>query len=696
MKRRAAEGVPFTDVEVDAVTESLRQAWSGDRRPREDAGDPDRSASAPAGHRNEALAVLMPALGAFVRARAHLPPKRWPVVREGLVMLRGVVGEPGEALFDALFRRVLEGGKWHNAAQHAAAANAAAEARAANPWVVLVMGCNGIRKTTSVFQSWFKSALAFSLGDTYTGRVEDLPDGNNSFFRQLDFMMANVASVDFANMYSSACCDPERITAQDNIEAYMALKGAIFARYRGLCEMLGGLLLESASKRMMNVMLETSGKDIASFDYVNFFFPGDRYRKMVVYFDVDRLEFAKLSVDERMRKEMSLGRALVGELETTPAELMAVNCGGPYGGKQLSGVEAAARAMWEQVMAAKKAEEEEEGGVNGDGATWSSWHFARVAIGGSADPSGKGWEARGVGVADESRRSAPWTTFVREAVGGAGDRPKKRAKVEMAQPAGEQRELPPLTFDAGIGEGAEYQGRVGMSAAHTLLDTGVVAVERILGGEALRVLRDHCRRVFTGFDARLTERRLDFRTQDTAFSFASVASRDRGRLDVNLNLNAAGESSIVEELRNHPVLRGFCRHLGLSPRPLLSGVVFSLPGSVPQAWHRDGDHLFPDRPDLPPHAVTVFVPLADIASPGLVATQFCPGTHLLSDDACNAAEHHVFAYNPMRAGSCIMLDYRTLHRGVPNTTTDELRPLVYMVFAKPWFLDCKNFSEDVL
>ena len=137
----------------------------------------------------------------------------------------------------------------------------------------------------------------------------------------------------------------------------------------------------------------------------------------------------------------------------------------------------------------------------------------------------KGWEARGVGVADESRRSAPWTTFVREAVGGAGDRPKKRAKVEMAQPAGEQRELPPLTFDAGIGEGAEYQGRVGMSAAHTLLDTGVVAVERVLGGE-VRVLRDHCRRVFTGTDARLTERRLDFRTQDMAFrSPASPARR---------------------------------------------------------------------------------------------------------------------------------------------------------------------------
>ena len=117
---------------------------------------------------------------------------------------------------------------------------------------------------------------------------------------------------------------------------------------------------------------------------------------------------------------------------------------------------------------------------------------------------------------------------------------------------------------------------------------------------------------------------------------------------------------------------------------------------MPQAWHRDGNHLFPDRADLPPHAVTVFVPLTDIASPGLGATQFCPTTHLMGDDACNSAEHHVFQFNPMRAGSCVIFDYRTLHRGVPNTTAGELRPLVYLVFAKAWFQDHKNFSKELL
>ena len=323
LRAAAAAGTPLAG---DLVARSLARALAD-----------DRAAEA---------AEDFETLRAFVVARAHLPPKHWPTVKHGLDRLRSVVGEPGAPRFDKMFSRVLDGGRWRQAAAYAAEKHE----RETNhrPWVLLVMGCNGVRKTTSCFQAWFKQALAFSLGRTYTGPREDLPDGNNAFFRQLDFMMANVCNLEFARMYNSACCSGSD-DGRSNVDAYMQLKGAIFARYRGLCEMLGGLLLESAAQRGMNVMLETSGKDIASFHYVNYFFPSSHYRKLVVYFEINDVKHAEQSVDGRMKREMERGRDLVSRQATTVRDLMAVNCGGPYGGKQLCAVEAAARATWDKV-----------------------------------------------------------------------------------------------------------------------------------------------------------------------------------------------------------------------------------------------------------------------------------------------------------------------------------------------------------
>ena len=50
----------------------------------------------------------------------------------------------------------------------------------------------------------------------------------------------------------------------------------------------------------MNVLVETSGRDIAMFEYLDHFFPdGGPYRKMVVHFTVNELGFAEASVDRR-------------------------------------------------------------------------------------------------------------------------------------------------------------------------------------------------------------------------------------------------------------------------------------------------------------------------------------------------------------------------------------------------------------
>ena len=45
------------------------------------------------------------------------------------------------------------------------------------------------------------------------------------------------------------------------------------------------------------------------------------------------------------------------------------------------------------------------------------------------------------------------------------------------------------------------------------------------------------------------------------------------------------------------------------------------------------------------------------------------------------------------AGSALVFDYRTLHRGRANTTADQSRPVLVLTFAKSWFRDLYNFPK---
>ena len=61
----------------------------------------------------------------------------------------------------------------------------------------------------------------------------------------------------------------------------------------GRCDqVLGVLLLRAAEERRMNVMVETSGRDIGMFEYVEHLFPSDSYRKLVLNFRINTLSFA--------------------------------------------------------------------------------------------------------------------------------------------------------------------------------------------------------------------------------------------------------------------------------------------------------------------------------------------------------------------------------------------------------------------
>ncbi len=354
------------------------------------------------------------ALGAFVAERAARNAKDWDSTAISASRMRDVLGTPDDAVFRHIFEWVLTGGNWDGAVRVARTRFAAAHGAAGvQPWAVLVMGTNGIRKTTSIHQPWFRQALHFALGSGVDANT--LPDGGNSFFRQLDYMIATLANNEFARLYRGSPCDDARDT-----HAYCAFKDAIFARYRTLAESLGVLLLGAAGEKGLNVMVETSGRDVASFRYIDRFCPSAR--KLCVRFSINDIALAEGSVDRRMANEMAHGRAAAAAGKPA-GDTVRVNAGGPYGASVLRSVQAQSHKVWQEVQAAKR---------RGDPA-FADWHLANLEVTASATED---WTLRAV--APDGRRSQAFR-FERVPPGAASASTKTEKQTRSAS-------LPPSTI----------------------------------------------------------------------------------------------------------------------------------------------------------------------------------------------------------------------------------------------------------
>jgi hypothetical protein len=118
------------------------------------------------------------------------------------------------------------------------------------------------------------------------------------------------------------------------------------------------------------------------------------------------------------------------------------------------------------------------------------------------------------------------------------------------------------------------------------------------------------------------------------------------------------------------------------------GVVCSLPSAPAQHRHRDGGSLFPhsglDRL-LPATAITVGIPLLEMNDVH-GTTALWLGSHRDSSRVPNEE-----GIKPMvREGSCMLWDFRLYHHGTTNRSTVP-RPLLYLTYCRPWFVDHLNF-----
>ena len=119
------------------------------------------------------------------------------------------------------------------------------------------------------------------------------------------------------------------------------------------------------------------------------------------------------------------------------------------------------------------------------------------------------------------------------------------------------------------------------------------------------------------------------------------------------------------------------------------GLVCSLPSAPAQHRHYDGGILFPssgfDRL-LPAAAVTVGIPLVEM-NEFHGTTALWLGSH--RDDAPVIKEPGVTPV--VREGSCMLWDFRLFHGGTPNCSNVP-RPLLYLTYCRPWFVDHLNFN----
>jgi ectoine hydroxylase-related dioxygenase (phytanoyl-CoA dioxygenase family) len=124
--------------------------------------------------------------------------------------------------------------------------------------------------------------------------------------------------------------------------------------------------------------------------------------------------------------------------------------------------------------------------------------------------------------------------------------------------------------------------------------------------------------------------------------------------------------------------------------------IVAFPGAPEQRLHRDHDDLFMDRQELRerlrPYAITVTIPLIDF-SEDTGATRLFAGSQALGwpgvEEQLGEAEGNL-AY--VKRGGCYLMDYRLIHRGTANRS-NEIRPMLSLIYARPWFTDAENFNS---
>eukprot|EP00040_Diaphanoeca_grandis_P029935 m.176191 g.176191 ORF g.176191 m.176191 type:complete len:458 (+) comp31842_c8_seq1:240-1613(+) len=184
---------------------------------------------------------------------------------------------------------------------------------------------------------------------------------------------------------------------------------------------------------------------------------------------------------------------------------------------------------------------------------------------------------------------------------------------------------------------------------------------------------------------------------ESLFAFAEVGSRGNQRFDIRLD-GCVDARDIDGEFR--PLVS---RLLGCPSEKLNCqlSVVFSRGGAPHQDWHSDGAHVHGDAgwgsTPSQAYALCVFVPLIDL-NRNVGFTQFWPASHrnkgLLGFGGASLLVNGQYD-GIQECGDAIIYDYRLLHRGMPNTSSQQ-REILQFLYSDPSYTETKNWGTTKL
>jgi hypothetical protein len=247
-----------------------------------------------------------------------------------------------------------------------------------------------------------------------------------------------------------------------------------------------------------------------------------------------------------------------------------------------------------------------------------------------------------------------------------------------------------------------------ISTAKAMFDTyGLVSVHHAIQMADLLELEHYAMNEFERLYGGLLRRK------DQKKHFKEIMGRDDHRFDFRLD---CGEKCVTDDDDDEHTTTPWKR-LGQTDggwipyvRTLLGddftllrcGCVLSLPGAGVQYWHSDGVHVgmssTMDDSDsaAPVHALCVFCPLIDL-NETVGYTEFWAGSQKYSQLLAKKGEQALPGGTKgiLERGSCLMYDYRTIHRGMPNSSEGS-RPVCYFLYAKAGyeFVEDQNFKEE--